>query len=118
MISRTSDYLSQIRASERGPLAFVILAATGQDIRLCTNCSSCEHLTSPKMDLGIGELMQAAAANRVRVLSCRTLWNCEELLETPPICHVGLDIAAIILALQRESIRRGYDPKRGQVNHG
>ncbi|MGD8759191.1 MAG: hypothetical protein PVJ07_02945 [Anaerolineales bacterium] len=118
MISRTSDYLSQIRTSERGPLAFVILAATGQDVRLCTNCSTCEHLTSPKMDLSIGELMQAAAANRVRVLSCRTLWNCEELLETPPICHVGLDIAAIIVALQRESLRRGYDSGGGQVNHG
>lgn len=93
--------------SARGPLPFIILTATGQDVRRCANCHSCEHLTTPDMDLSFGELMRAASRDDPLTLTNRTLWRCEDVLESSVRCQSGIDIPAVIHALRREAERRG-----------
>ena len=91
----------------RGPLRSVVLAATGQDVRLCGSCSNCECLLEPGMDLSLGEIVRAAARNDTSILSSPSLWACEDLLLRPIPCQAGLSLAAIILTLQREAEVRG-----------
>jgi len=91
----------------RGPLRSVILAETGQDVRLCANCTNCDGLTVPGMDLTLGEIIRAAARNDPQALTCATLSACEDLLLRPIPCTAGLDLTSIIIALQREAELRG-----------
>jgi hypothetical protein len=91
----------------RGPLRSVILAETGQDVRLCANCASCESLTAPGMDLTLGEIVRAAARNDPQALTCATLSACEDLLLRPIPCTAGLCLPSILIALQREAELRG-----------
>ena len=51
------------------------------------------------MDLTIGEILQAASRNDESVLTCQTLWNCDELIERKLHCQAGLDVASVLLAL-------------------
>ncbi len=92
---------------DRGPLPFIILASTGQDVRDCVNCELCYH-THEGMDIIFNEVMQAAARNDVRILENPILWNCDALLESNPICMSGIDIAKVIYALRAEAESRGF----------
>ncbi len=94
----------------RGSLRSVILAQTGQDVRLCANCANCEGLTAPAMDLTIGGIIRGAARNDLRVLSCATLSACDDLLLRPIPCTAGLDLTSILITLQREAELRGLSP--------
>jgi heterodisulfide reductase subunit C len=94
-------------AAARGPLAFVVLAATGEDIRGCINCSSCDDITTQSMDLTIGELMRLAARDDPQALSSRTLWAGDDLLFSRLECQAGIDLPAVILTLRREAELRG-----------
>ena len=94
----------------RGPLRAIILASTGQDVRLCGNCSSCERLTAPGMDLSLGEIIRAAARNDPQALTCASLWACEDLMLQPIPCQAGLALTSILLTLQREAELRGLAP--------
>ncbi len=94
----------------RGPLAFVLLSATGQDVRRCGNCWACEAYLGPGMDLTFGEVLQAAARDDLQALTNRTLWNCDRALADRPRCQEGIDIAAVMAALRQEARRRGYTP--------
>ena len=98
------------QSSRRGPLRAVILASTGEDIGRCTHCDLCEKYLQPGMDLTIGELMQSATRDERRALGSRTLWLVDDLLGRSLRCQAGLDIASIVLVLQREAIERGYEP--------
>jgi heterodisulfide reductase subunit C len=90
----------------RGPLRSIILASTGQDVRDCINCDTCDGWMLPGMDLTFGEVMQAAARDDPLALENRTLWACDDLL--PKVrCPSGIDIASVILALVREAELRG-----------
>jgi heterodisulfide reductase subunit C len=100
----------------RGPLRAVILAATGQDVRLCANCASCESLMASGMDLTLGEMVRAAARNDSSVLTCASLWACEALLLRPIPCQAGLSIPAIVIALQREAELRGLAADSGAAS--
>ena len=91
----------------RGPLRALLLAGTGQDARLCANCSNCDSLTAPGMDLTIGEIIRRAARNETAVLTCTTLAACEDLLLRPIPCTAGLDLTSILIFLQREAELRG-----------
>jgi len=97
----------------RGPLRAIILAATGQDVRLCGNCSSCEQLTAPGMDLSLGEIIRAAARDDPQALTCDSLWACEDLMLQPIPCQAGLALPSILLTLQREAELRGLAPSSG-----
>ena len=62
------------------------------------------------MDLTLGEMVRAAARNNSSVLTCASLWACEDLLLRPIPCQAGLSIPAIVIALQREAELRGLAP--------
>jgi heterodisulfide reductase subunit C len=90
----------------RGPLRSIILTSTGQDVRECTNCDSCDAWMLPGMDLTFGEIMQAAARDDAKAIENSTLWTCDDLL--PRVrCPSGIDIASVILVLVREAELRG-----------
>ena len=95
---------------ERGPLRAIILASTGEDIGRCMQCDLCEKYLQPGWDLTFGELMHAALHDEQRALTSRTLWLADDLLGRSLRCQAGLDLASIILVLQREAIERGHDP--------
>jgi heterodisulfide reductase subunit C len=96
-----------IQGEKRGPLTFIILAATGQDVRQCASCLSCEDLRVPGMDLSFGDVIRAAARDDPIALTNDTLWNCDEALIRQPICQSGLDIYAVIQTLRFEAKERG-----------
>ena len=100
----------------RGPLRSVILAETGQDVRLCANCANCDGLTTPGMDLTLGEIIRAAARNDPQALTCATLLACEDLLLRPIPCTAGLDLTSIVIFLQREAELRGVASGRGATS--
>ena len=97
------------KASQSGqtPLHAVILAATSQDVRLCSNCGNCDGLMAPGMDLTFGEVLQAASRNDTAALTNETLWTCDDLLGPQLICPHNIDIAAVIITLAREARSRG-----------
>jgi len=98
------------QSRQRGPLRAIILASTGEDIGRCTHCDLCEKYLRPGMDLTIGELMQSATRDENRALGSQTLWLADDLLGRSLRCQAGLDIASILLVLQREALERGYQP--------
>jgi heterodisulfide reductase subunit C len=102
--------------SGRGPLAHIILAQTGEDVRNCVNCELCDQ-SFPEADYTFNELMQATARNDLHVLERSTLWNCDNLLESKMTCLGGIDIPKVIQALRDEASLRGYKPK-GKSNQG
>jgi len=93
-----------------GTLRSVILTETGQDVRLCANCASCENLTAPGRDLTLGEIVRAAARNDPQALTCATLSASEDLLLRPIPCTASLSLPSILIALQREAELRGLAP--------
>jgi heterodisulfide reductase subunit C len=93
------------------PLAAVVLARTGQDVRLCQACDLCRELHADGMDIALGDILRLAAHNDERALTCASLWCCEPLLDRPPRCPAGIDLAAAIRALRREALRRGLSPR-------
>ena len=92
--------------STRAPLRAIIMTSTGQDVRACMNCDSCQDWMAPGMDLTFGEIMRAAARDDPRALKNQTLATCDELLARVR-CPSGIDIASVILALVREAELRG-----------
>jgi len=92
------------------PLPSIVLSRTGQDVRLCQACDQCDDLRAEGMDLTFGEILRLAARNDMRALACDSLWRCEPLLSPRPPCQADLDIQAVIRALRKEALRRGYGP--------
>lgn len=93
--------------TERGPLRAVILAKSGEDVRKCNACWHCEQELEHGMDISLGEIIRAAAQNDPAALQNDSLWNCDPVLESNPICPSGLDRLAVIHALRDEAMTRG-----------
>jgi hypothetical protein len=62
------------------------------------------------MDLSIGELMQGAARNDERVLTCASLWIMESL-PGRVVCQQGINVPRVLEVLRQEAIRRGCAPR-------
>ena len=101
---------AKTKSRARGPLRAIILASTGEDISRCTQCDLCEKYLRPGMDLTFGELMHCVTHDEEKALRSRTLWLADDLLGRSLRCQSGLDLASIMLVLQREAIERGYNP--------
>lgn len=95
------------KPSQHGPLAAVILAKTGEDIRACGQCQSCFIENQPSINLSIGEFLQAAARNDTSVLSSQTLWNYDPAFEVSGNCPQGINLAKVMAALRVEAELRG-----------
>jgi heterodisulfide reductase subunit C len=100
--------------TNRGPLWAILLTATAEDVRQCRQCYDCESYLEPGMDLTFGEIFQAAAHDRTRALTNRTLWACDTLLQNGLHCQNGLDIGVIVQALRQEARLRGIHPDTNQ----
>jgi heterodisulfide reductase subunit C len=59
------------------------------------------------MELTFGDIMHAAAQDKVSVLSSPSLWCCEPLIQERVACTAGIDVRAVVEILRRESYRRG-----------
>jgi len=108
-LSNLTQMLTETRsqAKDRGPLPYVILTATGEDVRACTACRNCEDWMTPEMDLNFGEILRAAGRDDPLALSNRSLWNCDDAFTYTMFCQEGLDIPAIIRTLRQEARLRG-----------
>jgi heterodisulfide reductase subunit C len=60
------------------------------------------------MDLSLGDIIRAAIQNNPKALSNKSLWNCDSLIKSNPICPSGLNRKRVVKALREEAIRRGY----------
>lgn len=89
-----------------------ILSATGQDVRRCIGCWSCEDLRAPEMDLTYGEVMRAAASGHPSALDNETIWVEADFAYASRCCQSGIDIGAVIRFLRAEATRQGIPPRR------
>jgi hypothetical protein len=95
----------------RGPLAHIILSATGQDVRRCIQCYICEDIRVPGMDLSVCEVMQAAARDHKDALRNQTIWLHAPMIESvQECCTAKIDMPAVLSVLRREAKIRGYTP--------
>jgi len=95
---------------QRGPIAAIVLASTGEDIRNCGQCDLCSIELSPAMDMTIGELLQKAAQNDPSVFRSATLWHYDPTLHMDGRCQTGIDILRVIEAMREEAKLRGISP--------
>ena len=99
-------------ATKRGPLRFIILAATGVDVNQCAACECCyaHDSVQAKIDLGIWEVLAAACANKQGALTNQTIWALAEAQAKDVNCFIELDVVAVAQALCREAKLRGLAP--------
>ena len=93
----------------RGPLRFILLADTGQDVSHCGACESCyvDDAVQAKFDLALWEVLAAARQNDERVLTNQTIWALAEAQADEVRCTNGVDFVAIARSLCREARLRG-----------
>lgn len=96
-------------AARRGPLRFIVLAATGQDVNRCAACEGClaEESLEVRFDLAIWKVLAAARDDDDTALTNRTIWALMEAEPEDVHCIQGLDIVTIAQALCEEARLRG-----------
>lgn len=94
----------------RIPLRNIILAKTGQDVRLCRSCDTCKQLPAYGSDMTVGEIIRAASRDDATAIASQAIWclEPEDLSDFP--CQAGLDLAQILPVLWQEASRRGLNP--------
>lgn len=97
--------------SQRGPLRFTILNATGLDIAACSSCDSCEEGCphAHEWDLHPSEVLYWARRNDNRALTCRTIWLCAQCQTCGIICPNGVPFETVAAALRTEARLRGLN---------
>jgi hypothetical protein len=95
--------------AKRGPLCFIVLAATGQDMRQCEACECCyvRETLEDCLDVAIWEVFAAACKDDPAALTSRTICVLAEAGPGDIRCVNGLDVPAIARALCREAELRG-----------
>ncbi len=94
----------------RGPLRFIVLNLSGQDIGDCSQCECCECQFSSRWDLHPCEVINLIRNNDERALTCKTVWACQDCQECYVNCPNELDFGAIAYALRQEAQKRGIHP--------
>ena len=94
-------------AVNRGPLRFIVLNLSGQDIGGCNQCECCDCEFASSWDLRPCEVIQRIRDNDERVLVCRTIWTCEDCQECYMNCPNNIDFGAVAHALRQEARKRG-----------
>lgn len=95
--------------TDRGPLRFIVLAATGQDVGQCTACEGCyvDEATAAGFDLDLWEALAAVCGDEATVLTSHTILSLAEARPEDVGCLNGLDLVAVARALRREACLRG-----------
>ena len=107
------DFGEEMLAAHRGPLRFVVLAATGQDVNQCAACEGCfaEESLEARFDLTIWEVLAASRDDDDTALTNQTIWALMEAEPGDVRCIQGLDIVTIARALCEEARLRGLAGK-------
>jgi hypothetical protein len=100
---------------DRGPLRFIILAATGQDVAKCRACQDCyiDKSLLARFDIPLWEVFLAARQNDEAALTNRTIWAIAGVCPEAIHCPKELDAIAVARALRQEAQRRGLAPVDG-----
>lgn len=85
----------------------LILSKTGQDVNRCRGCQLCSGEYSREQDIPLDSLVQLIIMNDDDILSSRTLWSDDVLINARKACVRELDLEKILLVLREEAIRRG-----------
>ena len=94
----------------RGPLRFIVLSQSGQDVGNCNQCECCDCEFSARWDLRPCDVIQLIHSNDERVLSSKTIWSCQECQECYVNCPGDIDFGAIANSLRQEAQKRGIHP--------
>ncbi len=88
-----------------------ILKETGQDIRRCQGCASCNlDIDHDILDVPLESMIQMIILNDDEILTSRTVWSEIVVQAARYACQRNLNLSAIILALRAEAQRRGLEP--------
>jgi len=95
--------------ADRGPLRFIVLAITGQDVSHCQACGCCyvDGQVQARLDLSVSQVLAAAQENDPRALTNQTIWALAEASPAEVCCANRLDIVTVARALCREAQWRG-----------
>ncbi len=88
-------------------LRHIVKRATGQDVYHCRECQLCDLANPGDMDVPLTTILQMVMFDDEEVLTCRTLWSDRVVEEAARACKRGLNLRAILLALQTEANQRG-----------
>ncbi len=94
-------------STSRGHLRLVVLNQSGQDVRDCSYCESCDCQFMAHWDLRPCDILQMVRNDDERVFSSRTIWNCQECQECYINCPNDIDFGAVAYALRQEAQKRG-----------
>jgi hypothetical protein len=89
-------------------LRHVVKTATGQDVYRCRECQLCDIDSQDDMDVPLTTIIQMIMFDDEEVLTCRTVWSERVVEEAAHACKRGLNLRAILLALQTEASQRGF----------
>jgi hypothetical protein len=94
---------------DRGPLRFIVLAATGEDIGKCTGCECCyiDEALQARFDLALWGILAAVCEDDETVLNNQTIWALAEACPEDVRCSNRLDVVTVARALCREARLRG-----------
>jgi heterodisulfide reductase subunit C len=100
--------------ADRGPLRFIVLATTGEDVRTCTACECCyvDEALEAKLDLSLPEVLAATRENDEAALTNQSIWALAEAGPGAVRCVNDLDVVAIAQVLCREAQLRGLAGSR------
>jgi heterodisulfide reductase subunit C len=104
--------------ADRGPLRFVVLALTGQDVNRCLACECCsvDEQVQARFDMSVAQVLAAARENDSRALTNQTIWALAEASPAEVGCANRLDIVSVARALCREAERRGLAARQVSKN--
>jgi hypothetical protein len=88
-------------------LRHTVKISTGQDVYHCRECQLCDLDSSPDMDVPLTTIIQMVMFDDEEVLTCRTVWSENVLVQSAHACKRGLNLHAILLALRAEARQRG-----------
>ena len=93
----------------RGPLRFILLADTGQDVDHCSGCACCYvgDEVEARFDLELWEVLAAARQDDEAALTNQTIWALAEAQSDEVRCTNGVDFVAIARSLCSEARLRG-----------
>lgn len=116
--NKGSTIRGETLGADRGPLRFIVLAATGEDVRNCTACECCyvDEALQARFDLELWEVLAAARENDQAALTNQTIWALSEAHPEDVRCANGLDLVTIARALSREAQLRGLADIREASN--
>jgi heterodisulfide reductase subunit C len=88
-------------------LRHAVKLISGQDVYHCRECQLCDLDSTLEMDVPLTTIVQMIMFDDEEVLTCRTVWSDQAILQAAHACKRGLKLGSILLALREEARNRG-----------